>query len=685
MRGSKACIKSARQFTRSTALGSVLLSAPLCCDSVFGQIDDGGGPIIIDRRKTLEFFHITHDYLALDFEAVFRSGETDPADGNATTDTETKYREALEYGGNAFFGHPDLFDLDYLFRWQLEQTEFDLESSEQEDSTMESILELNLTGTFVRSSDTPVTVFVTRNQNEFQRDFGGTLDNVNTEIGASMNILNVAFPSYFALRHIELDQRNSLDRTQFEQKRDIFEWIGSTNLAESQRLWWDTSYETVDESGNLRSTNSYDRMEISVNHEYLFGNDQEHRLLSSARILDESGDLNFKNLRWDERLLLKHSQTLRTDYFALFDRTERSGTTQTLMSGSANLRHDLFESLTTNASVGASQLQLDADDFTSTDQFGHLNFDYTKKVPYGKLFATADLGVNFQDESDRGTPIFLNDQSRTFGPSGIVILPQQNILTGSIVITDLTGLIFYSEGLDFDVDDFGVRVEIRRIPGGLIGPSQTVLIDYEIGPDPGSRTTSTNLGFSIRYTLNEGFLNGLSLYGRYRDLSPDRDSDGNTALPVSELTELTYGAEYTFWRFTLLAEQQNHESTLSPFDKTRLEAEYRQFFGRNNTLRIRGFHQIISRDSGASESTTSNLTARFKSRISSRWSASALAIYREESDSRGSNFRGFEQSLELTMQHRQTFLSASIKNIWSESNSSDNNFQTLVIGFRREF
>ncbi len=671
-------------LARNATLATTVLGVVFLGGMARGQIDDGG-PIIIGEQKTLEFFRITNDYLAFEFEAEFRSGETDPETGKTTKDTETRYKEILEYGGIAFFGHPDLFELDYLFRLELEQRDFDLESVDQADTTSESILELDVRGTFIQRSDTPITIFAVRNQTNFQRDFAGTLDNTFTEIGASVNILNGAFPSYFTLSHIELEQENSFDRSVFEQKRDLFEWSGSTNPGEWHRLWWEASVESVDESGNLRRPQNYDRAHVAIYDEWEFGKEQQHRLRSTIRLRNETGDLSYKQFRWDERLFIEHSNSFDSNYILLFDQSERHGSKQTLYNASANFQHQLFDSLITSSELSASQLDLDDDDFTSTDQRGRLGLDYTKTVPYGILFATAHLGVSFLDESDRGSSIFINDESHTFGPAGIIVISRRNVVSNSIVITDITGLIFYSEGFDYDVNNLGERVEIRRIPGGLIAPNQTVLVDYEIGPEPGSDTTSTVFGFTSRYEFDDGPLAGLALYGRYRELNQDRDSDNGASLPTSDYRETTFGAEYTFWRFSLLAEQKNHDSDLSPFDSTKFEAEYRQFFGRDHLLLIRGFHQIIDRKSAGSETTLTNINARFNSQLSTRWRAEARVIYREESDSIGSDFRGFEQHLELSWQHRQTAFTASLNNIWSETDANTNEFQTFAIGFRREF
>src|SRR5690606_8833033 len=111
-------------------------------------------------------------------------------------------------------------------------------------------------------------------------------------------------------------------------------------------------------------------------------------------------------------------------------------------------------------------------------------------------------------------------------------------------ITDAAGLRVYLPVVDYEIRSLPGRVEIRRVVGGAILEGETVLVDYIIGPEPGSTLESTSGSLSIRYSIDDGPLAGLGLFGSLR-LTDQRQTAGpEQAFLLNDVRALTYGADY---------------------------------------------------------------------------------------------------------------------------------------------
>lgn len=349
------------------------------------------------------------------------------------------------------------------------------------------------------------------------------------------------------------------------------------------------------------------------------------------------------------------------------------------------MTHSLFESLTTVGEIGASNLSLSPEDFQSDQLHVNLDLNYSKRIPGGSLYATALGHYNWQNDSDRGTGIQILDESHVFDVSDIVVLSRRNIITPTIVVTDAPGFITYSEFVDYTVLQFGNRVEIRRILGGNITANQSVLVDYEIGPEPGGKTTTRSHGITLRYRLQEGPLRGLSFFTRYLDVDEIRPRAIQALFPEADVQDLVYGIEYDNGPWSLLAEKQKHDSTISPFERMRLELIYRHRFSNGSQFSLNAYYNDTDNFASNFRTTSTTVTARWDGAITDKLHASLYAIWRLEDSSSKNDSEGFDQQLDLTWRYRQTTLYATIRNSNLDSDLTDTNSQLFLFGFRREF
>jgi hypothetical protein len=663
--------------------GAFAVAASMLVGRAVAQVP---GPVIVAPRPELEPFSFELLEVALEADWRREVDKVEPAGGPTDEDVEDRFREILELAGIGFIGHPNLFKLDLRGRFWLTQRRLDLETTQRTEHVDEFLWNYDVTGLLLEKQKLPVTVYTRRTDSDIDRQFGGTLTNTFTETGVRVNFRDETFPSALEVFRREQEQEDRFEDVDFDTEQNTIQADGLARLGPHQTLSWDYAYDDVDETGTGRIDRSFLRSEGNVSHSIGFGQNAQHRLRSALRLFDQSGDIEFRQVRLHETLRFRHSDRLNSRFSLVAERVDRPDVEQRRLDGEAFFQHQLFDSLTSTAIFGGNRADIPTDDFESDEVFGELAFDYSKRVPLGTFLATTGGRLSRLRESDRGQPVPVVDRVFTFSPSGLIIIDEQNVEPDSIVITDLTGLIFYTEGDDYTLLALPDRVEIRRRLGGDIVDQQTVLIDYDIGPQPGGKTTTTGVGLDFRYNFDEGPLRGLSVYTTYRR----QDEDLSTALVEEEITEndftdLIYGLEYDIGRLYLKAERQDRDSSLSPFDATRLEGRYIERFGPGAVLAFRAFYEEIDRNDVDIRTRTTTLSGQWSQRVTDRLSANLLVTWQNIDDNQDFDLQAFEQELDLTWRYRQTEVFAKIRNSFRDGKDDDTTFQTFQVGFRREF
>ncbi len=666
---------------RAVPMAMVLLTS-----GGIAEAQQDAGPVVVTRRSQLEWFQLEDLRAAIEFSYQLSLDEQDSGPAGRIKDREDLFREILELDGNAFMGHPNLVDLDFNLRFNFEQSQLDAESQNVDGARDEFLNEFDINALILRNSDVPIRVFGRRSQITVDQAFGGTLDSVVTEYGTRLYFSGDQLRHQLAYSHRDQDQNDRFGNADFGVQQDTINSNGSFTIDQGNVLRWDYSFDQVEESGTLRRNNDFDEHDLFAVHEYKFGADDEHLMRSAFTFLDVSGDFPFQRLRVDERLRMRHSDDLISQWDYAFNEDERPGTTQRRHRGQAQVRYQLFDSLYSIASAGGSDLSVVEEDFSSREFFGNLDLTYTKKVPLGSVDATVNLNVNRRDNTPRGATIQVTDEARTFSAAGLITITRRNVVIPSIFITDVTGLIVYSEGPDYTVQDFGIRVEIRRVLGGMIAAGQSVLIDYQLGPEPGGVTDTLAQGYTFRYNFQEGPLRGLSPYVRYLNLDEMRPSSQQLlGFPEADVEELTLGAEYNYQRWFALAEWQDHKSSISPFRKTRYELRYVQPLGRDSRFILSGDYDEIDNLDQDFRSRVFTVSTRWNQRFSEHLRANLLLQYVDQDDDRGFGSQGFEQQLTVDWNYRQTTINASVRHSGVDGEFSDTQFLTFFIGIRRSF
>ncbi|HWB55273.1 MAG TPA: hypothetical protein VG722_13810, partial [Tepidisphaeraceae bacterium] len=552
------------------------------------RADETGGPIVVNPHQNLTPVHIDMPTGNIMTNYIYENDTDAQKGGPKTETTENSFQESVDAATKGYIFNSNFIQFGAGGQFGLEQDSYSGTNGHQNgNGTIEG---WNLAATAFPASSTPINAYTRQNQDYFTPAFSPTLKNTDTGYGSGLRLQNSFAPTQFTFDHDDNKQTEAGGFVDYELHRDTAAiHTDFVNLA-NQILTFDYSYQNTRSREDDSFAENYQTNDISVSHRINFGSDLRDSLTSSFTDTDQTGFLNYSDAHLNEYLRLQNTPTLETHYQYTFDRTDVNGLTQTSHRGDIGFVHHLYQSLLTTGDLGAQLFDNDGGD--QTDLFGRLNFAYRKHVPDGLLLSNVNFGWQSQHQSSGNNIVSFVNQPETFVNDAPITLPQQNINAQSVVV--FTDGAPYVLGKDYAISHLGKLTQIQRLPGGRIPFAGSVLIDYNLLPQPSSTINTTDFGASLRYEIDHGFLAGLSPYVRY-----DRQDQSIATQETGFITPETYndlvvGADYHIWHVTFNAEQQWHESSLVPYDAYRLSARYVQQAGLNTTLTLNANFQNIN-------------------------------------------------------------------------------------------
>lgn len=674
-----------RRTARSLVLPILVLAG-----RVAGQTEDiqpvDDGPVVVGTpRETWKTFELIKLESALEFRFQHQSDEISQTGTQDQTTTESRYRALFDLQTEMAFGHRNLVDLTANVQLGAEKINVDSSVSGSEEDETDFVHLWDLNALIFGTSSMPTDIFARREQSILDRPFAGTIEETLTEEGIATRIGGSEANASFRYFHRETELDGGFGNLKSNVTQDSFTAQANARLTPSQRLESVYIFDYIDESQAGGFADAYDRHDLNLVHTYAFDlEDQPDELRSSFRMYRQGGSQEQQTLRLDESLTLRHTERLETRYNLTLDTRDVRGQQQDLVRADASIRHRLFESLTSTATIGAQRVTAPGD-FSSDELFASGQLDYTKKVPYGRLDASAGVSLNHQVNSARGSNFSIFNEPYVFNDGFPIILPRRNVVPGSIVITPAAGFPVFQEGIDYTATILPDRTEIRGILGGAFVDGETLLISYDIGPDPGNTIDTTGTVFSIRYTFTEGWMDGVSLYSTYRTIGHTVDTDDPTTFILDDVNDLLLGAEYRVGGLDLTYEYNNHDSTFDPYIVNRFQVLYIYPLGPGSSLSADASREFIEYTEQANEVTFDRASLRWNYRLNEDFDLNARLEYRhEDSQSRGDS-QGLEEVVGVSWHRRQTTIYCNVRNSTVDSDNSNESAQLLQLGLRRVF
>ncbi|MBZ0171109.1 MAG: hypothetical protein K8E66_01890, partial [Phycisphaerales bacterium] len=395
---------------RCSASHPGLVSATLlaAAGSALGQpgAADEGPVIVGERSDGFKTFELDRINASLDFYSRYLSTHQSSPGVPDRTDTDLLFRESLGVSSRFFLGHENLVDVTADFSLGIEDSFIDSETQGLTNAHETGLFNLfDVNALILGDGPAPVTLFARRNESLLDRAFAGSIESRTTEFGASVRSFLKTVPTTLRYSHRILEQNDQFGVTDETLTQDTLQLQSLWDSGTGHRISLNYDIDLVDEQRARITDTSFTRHDALLVHTYQFGSEDQHDLRSQLRLFDQSGDFEQRRVRLFETLTLRHSDTLETRYDAVLESRETRGQPQRFASGMFTLRHELFDSLVTTFNAGGNHTALPDDDYTSTELLSGVNFEYTKKVPFGRLDLSLSLNITHQEDSSRGQTI----------------------------------------------------------------------------------------------------------------------------------------------------------------------------------------------------------------------------------------------------------------------------------------
>ncbi len=628
-----------------------------------------------------------HGYL--EFVVRHRQDSREGTGPNASEEfKETILEQNLEIETNGYVYHPNLLEFSLAALFGLQSGDFEQITSSDRRSNCDDgeILEFDVSGTLLKKKSYPIHFYARRARSVAPRPFSASVETLSTTFGGVLQFVHETFPTTLSISQSVVDidpyvkANDQPGRREDSELRFETAWL----ISEHSRLSLTYDHESIQEEP---TGFDYETDNITIEHRLDFGNQRRHRLTSTLRYISQGGNFDNKQLRLSESLSLRHSSRLQSQYqLELADR-QQAGVTggddidERSYRVSASVEHHLYESLVTELSADYQE-----QDFSSgliIQRWGvDLGLDYKKKNRWGVLRADFRTRFNRDDRVGSGLVGEVIDRRVVFNDPQPVVLREQAIEASSIVLVRDDRTELFQEGSDYRVVDFGIRIEIERIPTGRIPEGETVLLSYrfEIGGDFDLETSLKHI------SIRQDFHSGLTPFYKFEQEDQTLLPADATGVTPEDFTEHVVGLEYRRRPYRILAEYRDHDSTVSSFRALRLGLDYSHRLENGGTVSLSAKWSDFRYGSPTLRNTRFfNLVGRYVRAISPRLRVTSTLAYRNEKDSVTGDDEGIDLDIYLDWKVRQTTMRLTYSLGLFRDAFADQDAQVLFVQVRRKF
>jgi hypothetical protein len=348
-------------------------------------------------------------------------------------------------------------------------------------------------------------LYANRNQHTQTRELAGRTDIEVENLGATLRARRLYIPSTLSVRRESVAQegQSAASGANSDERRDVLRYEGLRGWVNKEmRL----RYELVDKTDRLRPSLDYRNQDASLATSVDFGPDLDRSWDSGIRVNSREGFSAQDRLEINESLRISHGPKLSTSYRYRLDDIERSGGGSKFQLARFTLNHRLYDSVTTNFSLDATDQSFD--DGQRKVYAGSLRLRYAKRLPAGGRL-NAFFSTTRQREEDDFAEAFVPQELHSFDIAFAtpVFLDNPNVVEDSVEVTKVADgppvpgcpvfptPISLDEGVDYLLRTVDNRVEIVPLPCSAtspgINPGDTIAVDYRFtrGGEPVTFTT----------------------------------------------------------------------------------------------------------------------------------------------------------------------------------------------------
>lgn len=501
----------------------------------------------------------------------------------------------------------------------------------------------DLRGDFLTGKAISGTAYGLRSRDRYARPFLPSLREERDDYGAALYWTQDRLPMELTFDHRAADRTGSRRRQDDENLvEDVLRY--QATLIETTAHALKLTYEYADTRERFSGSRyQFDnvRNELRLDDELLFGPDRRHRLDTTLRWQDETGDYARDLLELGSRLSLRHTDALDTHYRYQFSREEIGALSADVHRADWELSHRLFTNLTTNVNLFALNERIENDTETWTGG-ASVDLGYARNNPMGRFLA--DLALSAESERTRGGgQRLMVNESGAFRDPLPIFLSRPDVLPWSIVVRSSDRRRLYLPGLDYLVQRIGGRTILVRNFLGRIPNGASVSIDYVYRVDRDASLDVERVGLRLR----QEFKSGWTPYYDFEFRHEDRGFD-NSIFRARQFESQRHrlGVEYRKDRFRAGGEFELLKDNIDPFIAYRAHAASTVYRTPGSTIDLRAdFSHYFFETADRGDTLVLDLSCEARTALNARTDAYVIQSYRYEDD--GTRGRGVIHGVDL--------------------------------------
>ncbi len=630
------------------------------------------------RQDTFNFFGVGAYSGELLLRGLYRDKEQS---GEKITETEQSYYFAggIMLNANVYLLHPNFCQID-LGAGYLPESNRDNFMLSPDQAEVRTTKKLNFLTTFFPKKKITFVASANYDESFARRENLTDIKTISKYMGGSLIYTNKYIPISFDIykrnlvqTEIQTERTLKMDQIHIEGRAEQ-----SFTVNDKQRFIYSHKiYSNLNEN-YYHSTNISD--DINFNSNVSLGEKGVFSFTTTVSNISQRGSTNYNRFQAMENLVIKLPSNFLFITNYNFYNLNQPFTRMAQNTSLNSLSHKLYKSLDSRFYFEYSTIRHTV--FDEVNNKTGIDFNYNKKIPWGNL----QLSFGYFNYNQKYTSDSLNlnivNEEYVLSDSKIVLMRRPFILLPTIVVKDNTGTIIYQEGLDYMLVVRNQYIEIRRIPSGMIPNEGKVYIDYSARQPSSYKYDANNYAFSANVSVLKG---KLDVYYRFA-FQNYNNLENTDFITLNYFTQNITGFRLGIAFFSLGAEYESYQSSILPYNMTRLYLNMQKNVGSKLSLAFNGNLQTYNmlNEPLARIQQYADMTGRVEYAIIGQSRLNLDIMYRKQSG-RGIDLDLVTARLEFSSVFYQLFIKAGVEFYRRNYIGEKINFKGTYIQISRKF
>jgi len=574
-----------------------------------------------NSNGSFEFWRMQSYSGFIELESQYRAQETILRNNAKENRTSSLFTGLLSLGTKSFFWHPNFMklnvDLDYNPGTGRDQ--FLVLPDRTETKTAEMI---RVQTNFFDQRPFSFNLYALLNHNYINREYTTNVEMYHKGFGGSMMFRNNILPVSIRYQNEKWEQNEIQSNRLFTNDREnmIVELSKSFSHLDNHKLSY--SIEDYRRTYSQQSQIQNKITNLNLKNDISFDKNRNSNFYSFIWLNKQTGDDEYDRLQVNENIDIKLPYNFKVIGKYQFSNYNKADFELNQHIVNSSLEHRLFSSLFSHVEYEYIDIhQTSYNEFAYTYNVG---FDYTKNIPTGNFSLSFNHRNRNEKRNGNAFDLQINNEEHVLRNTQTLLLKNPDVVAGSIIITDETGLIIYEENFDYIIIERGEFIEIQRLPGGQIQDGSTILIDYlaiqQLKYEYDLASNNIHSGISI-------FRNLVNFYFRYFEQDNENFKGTDTRI-LKNISQRVYGSRFNYKRLSLGVELDDYNSNIVPYNSKRYYLTFSGNINQNLNYSLAGNYRNYKLTGENISQKYNDITGNISYRINNNSQIKAKGAYR---------------------------------------------------------